>query len=190
MLGAKATSVTEDGQDDGFVVEPGWSAEMTPDGDTRLVVAVPVADLARVHARLAEALAPPVSVRYVQKIDRRSPRPEGAPARDFVAVHLPLDRVLAAIAEAAPLVYHDARGELWLRGGLGEQLILDEDGLVFCYPDDPAFREILGELGVPDADVQTVADRDYVKHWFHAEADAAEARLIESLRLTAMRARG
>jgi hypothetical protein len=188
-MGPKAMSVTESGEDDGFVPEPGWMVEMTPDGETRLVVSVPVGDLARVHAALATALAPPISVLYRQKIDRAEKRPHDAPARDHVAVGLPLDRVMDALQAAAPLVYHDARGEFWLRGKRGEQLILDQDGLMFCYPDDPAFREALAEAGVPGRDVTTIADRDYVKHWFHAEADASEAQLLATLHLTEYRPR-
>jgi hypothetical protein len=180
----RATSVTQQGEDDGFVILPGWSSEMTPNGDTRLVVSVPPADLPRVHAALAHALAPPVGVLYRQKVDRKNPRPQGALARDFVGLDLALDRVLAALTDSAALVYADARHELWLRGGLGEQLVLDQDGLLFCYPDDPAFREALADAGVPADDVVTMADRDYVKHWYHAENDVLEDRLIAALRLT------
>jgi hypothetical protein len=182
-MGPKAVSVTQEGHEDGFVVQPGWSVEMTPDGDTRLVVSVPVEDLLAVHAALARALSKPISVLYRQKVDRLKPRPEGAPSRDFVALDLPTAQVLEALDAAAPLVYHDARCELWLRGRLGEQVILDQDGLLFCYPDDPAFRDVLSGLGVPGEDVMTIADRDYVKHWFHAQADPYEGELIRSLRM-------
>jgi hypothetical protein len=181
---AKAVSVDQSGQEDGFVVRPGWLSEMTPQGDTRLVVSVPVEDLARVHQALAGALAPPLGVLYRQKVDRRNPRPNGAPPRDFVALDLALDKLLNVLGAVAPLVYGDARGELWLKGGLGEQLVLDQDGLLFCYPDDPAFRDALAECGVPADDVETIADRDYVKHWFHGENDPLEDHLISALRLT------
>lgn len=185
-MNPKATSVTVAGEPDGFEILPGWLSEMTPSGDTRLVVSVPPADLARVHAGLVAALSPPIGVLYRQKVDRVNPRPSTAPPRDFVALDKRLDDVLAALDEAAALVYGDARHELWLRGGLGEQVVLDQDGLVFCYPDDPAFRDALAELGVPAEDVVTLSDRDYVKHWFHAENDALEATLRERLRLVAV----
>jgi hypothetical protein len=188
LPGPKARSVNREGEDDGFVVEPGWSAQMTPDGQTRLVVSVPVGDLPRVHEALASALAPPLSLLYRQKIDRRAPRPEGSPPRDFVGVDLALDRVLDALRRAALLVYADARCEVWLRGGLGEQLVLDEDGTLYCYPDDPAFRDALAEASVPAEDVATVGDRDYVRHQFHAEADPLEDQLIAGLQLTEHRA--
>jgi hypothetical protein len=159
-------------------------SQMTPDGQTRIAVSVPHEQLPAVHAALAHALAPPVSVLYRQKIDRRAPRPQGSPPRDFVAVNLALDPVLAALRDAAVLVYADARCELWMRGGLGEQLVLDEDGLLFAYPDDPAFRDALAEAGVPAVDVDTVADRDFVRHEFRSEADALEDGLIAALRMT------
>src|SRR5262249_41747289 len=60
MRGPKAVSVDERGEDDGFVVQPGWLAEMTPAGETRIVVSVPCDELPRVHAALCAALAPPI----------------------------------------------------------------------------------------------------------------------------------
>ncbi|MEQ1505478.1 MAG: hypothetical protein ABMB14_24815 [Myxococcota bacterium] len=184
LVGPKAVSVTKDGDDDGFVVAPGWSSEMTPTGDTRIVVSVPVGQLPAVHAALLSALAPPLSFLYRQKVDRKAPRPQGSPPRDHVALGLPLDRVTDALSRCGTLVYTDARCEVWIRGGLGEQVVLDEDGVLYCYPDDPAFRDALGEVGVPPDDVDTIADRDYVKHWFRAEADAEETGLIALLKLT------
>lgn len=184
--GPKAHSVTKDGADDGFVVEPGYQTEMTPDGQTRLVVSVPADRLAATHAALTRALSPPLSLLYRQKIDRRNPGPNGAPPKDHVALGLALEPVLAAFDRAALLVYGDARCELWLRGGLGEQLVLDEDGVMYAYPDDPAFRDALGEAGVPERVVETIASRDYVRHTFHAAADALEDGLIAELALTAV----
>lgn len=181
--GPKAASVTKDGADDDFVLRPGWSSEVTPSGDTRIAVSVPTDDLLRVHAALLGALSPPLGVLYRQKVDRRTPRPQSAPARDFVALDIPLGRVCEALADAAPLVYGDARCEVWIRGGMGEQVVLDEDGLLYCYPDDPAFRDALASSGIPAEDVETIADRDYVKHWFHAEADPLEDQLLRALRL-------
>lgn len=187
-MGPKAVSVQKDGAEDGFVVHPGWWTEMSPEGgETRLVVSVPAEDLARVHAKLAEALSPPISFLYRQKVNRQEPGPPEAPPRDWVALNLPLDRVVAALAEAAPLVYHDARCEVWLRGHLNEQVVLDHDGVLYCYPDDPAFQDALREAGVPEGHVETVSDRDYVKHWFHAEADACETALVAALRLVEVR---
>ena len=188
--GPKAASVTKDGADDGFVLRPGWSSEVTPAGDTRIAASVPTEDLPRVHAALVRALSPPLGVLYRQKIDRKAPRPEGSPPRDFVALDVPPDRLLEALDACAALVYGDARCEVWIRGGLGEQLVLDEDGLLFCYPDDPAFRDALAATGVPAEDVETVAERDYVKHWFHAEADALEEAFVRTLRLVQVQARG
>ena len=92
-----------------------------------------------------------------------------------------------ALEHCANLIYGDARGEVWLRGDLGEQLVLDQDGLLYAYPDDPSWREALAAAGVPEDDAQTLAERDYVKHWYHAENDALEAELIARLRLTEVR---
>lgn len=189
-LGPKATSVTQDGEDDGFVVEAGYRGESDHQGTTRLVVSVPPQDLARVHAALTRALGEPLGLLYRQKVDRRDPKPNGSPPRDFVALELSLRAVLEALTAAAPLVYHDARCEVWLRGRYGDQVVLDTDGVLYCYPDDPAFRDALDACGVPVRQVPTMADRDYVKHWFHAENDALEDAFVARLGLTEIRPGG
>jgi hypothetical protein len=184
LPGPRASSVTIDGADDGFVPEPGWLSEATPTGDTRLVVSVPAEQLLRVLDALLDALAPPLGVMYRQKVDRRNPRPQTADPHDHVGLDLNRERVRQALHAAPVLVCSDARAELWLRGAHQEQVVLDQDGLVYCYPDDPTFRDVFAALGLPGTDVKTMADRDYVKHWFRAEADAQEDELLASLRLT------
>lgn len=181
----KATSVTEEGEPDGFEIGTGFWPQQDWTGSSRLVVSVPPARLAEAHQALLGALPGPWGVLYRQKVDRREPRPEGAPPRDFVALEIPPERLRPALAACALLVYHDARHELWLRGAARErQIVLDGDGLVYCYPDAPAFREILQALDLREVEVETLADRDYVKHWFHAGADPLEDRLIRDLGLT------
>lgn len=188
--GPKAASVTKDGDADAFVVRPGWLAEATPQGDTRIAVSVPTDDLERVHATLLGVLSLPLGFLYRQKIDRKDPKPQGSPPRDFVALELGLDRVCEALSAAAPLVYGDARCEVWIRGALGEQVVLDEDGILYCYPDDPTFRDALVAAGIPAEDVKTLSDRDYVKHWFRAEVDPLEDALLRQLRLVEVASRG
>lgn len=184
LPGPKAESVTAEGTADGFVIQPGWSSEATPAGETRIVVSAPTERVPRVHAALIAALRAPLSFLYRQEVDRCNPRPQGSPPKDFVALDLGHQRVIDALTEAAPLVYGDARCEIWIRGAMHEQLVLDHDGILYCYPDDPMFRDALASSEVPAVDVETLAERDYVKHWFRPEADALEKRLIEQLRLT------
>lgn len=184
LPGPRASSVTVDGADDGFVVQPGWLAEATRDGDTRLVASVPHDRLLPLLDALLDALSAPIGVLYRSKIDRRTPRPTGAPPVDHVGLDLNRERVRAALHAAPVLVCSDARAELWLRGARQEQVVLDQDGLVYCYPDDPTFRDVFAAVGVPAEDVDTMADRDYVKHWFRAEADHEEQAFVSSLRLT------
>lgn len=179
----RASSVTEQGEPDGFEIPSAWSSEADPAGQTRLVVSVPTAQLAMVHRALIGALEAPIGLLYRQKVDRASPRPAGAPHRDFVRLDLNHDALLAAVNASYNLVYHDARGELWLRGRFQDQVVLDEDGVLYCYPDDPAFRDVLRSIGVPERATPTMATRDYVKHWFHAQCDAEESAFIDALRL-------
>ena len=188
MMGPKAESVTEAGESDGFEIQPGFCLQVDPRSGTRLVVSVPASSLGSVHQDLIRACTAPLSVLYRQKVDRGKPRPEGAAPRDFVAVELACEVVVAALQECASLAYHDARAEIWVRGRHGEQVILDSDGLAFCYPDDPLFRDVCVAHGLSEARLRTMAERDYVKHWYHAANDAVEAGFIEGLGLSEMSA--
>ena len=183
MSRAKAQSVTVEGEPDGWTPEPAYHGELDPRGPTRLVASVPPSHLPEVHQALLRCLQPPLSVLYRQKVNRRDPKPNGAPPRDYVALQLSDEHVLKAVAEHAALVYEDARAELWVRDNLNAQVVLDTEGLLFAYPDDPSFRDALDNAGVPEAASQTLAERDYVKHWYHAEADVHEDGLMANLGL-------
>lgn len=177
----KAQSVTEKGEDDGFVIEEAWESQTDDSGMTRLLVSVPTDRLREVHLGLLGALGSPLSVLYRRQIDRRDPKPNGAPPDDFLAPDLSLEEVSAALVEAGDLVWHDARCEVWVRGVMGEQVILDQDGMLYAYPDEPAFRDALTVLGVVERTVPVLLDRDYVKHWFHGSCDALEDGLLRRL---------
>lgn len=180
MLPPKAVAVTRDGAPDPRPVARGFRSQVAPDGSTRLVVNVPPEELATVHLRLLDALSAPVSVRYVQLTDRRTGQVHPQP-RTFVAMDLPAAIVRAALEAAAALVWHDGRHQLWLRGRFGEQVVLDELGVLYGYPDEPAFRDALGD--VPETEAVGLDGRDYVKVNFLAEADAQEDAFIAALSL-------
>lgn len=190
MLGPKASSVVESGEEDGWTPTPGYVRDMGPGGKAQVVVSVPVTQLAAVHADLVKVLGSPLGVLYRQVVDRQDPQPQGAPPRDFVALDVPADQLLSALTRHGSLLYHDARCELWLRGPMGDQIILDTDGLIFCQPDDPAFEDVFVAHGLSAEVSETIADRDYVKHWFHADNDAVELGLFASLQLTQVAHRG
>ena len=187
----RATSVTVDSEPDGWQPDPGFASEMDPaSGNTRLLVQVGPRFLPRVHLALVRALEAPLSVLYRQQIDRNDPRPEGAPPKDFVALELGHDKVVAAMEAHPGVVWEDARAELWVRGGFEEKVVLDQDGLLYCYPDDPVFRDVLMGFGLEERDLHTLLDRDYVKHWYYAENDAQEVGLVEALGLVEVPPRG
>lgn len=183
----KATSVTEKGEPDGFEIALGWDRQVANEGDTRLLISAPTADLQRVHLALLEALGRPLAVLYRRCVDRKAPRDNGTPPDDFLAHELTLEQVQSALRTAGDLVWHDARCEVWVRGLMGEQIVLDQDGLLYAYPDDPSFREVLDRLAVPQVpDVPVLLDRDYVKHHFHAVCDDLEDQLIRELFMVAV----
>jgi hypothetical protein len=187
---AKSVSVNEQGDPDGWEPTAGFLRDVSPTGQTQLVVSVPASFLAVVHRELVRSLTPPLGLLYRQVVDRRSPRPQGAPPRDFVALELPPEQVLAACERFGDLLYHDARCELWVRGALGEQVVLDADGVMFCAPDDPVFEDVLRANGLSDDLGQTILDRDYARHSFHGDNDALEDELIRALRLVEVAPRG
>ena len=178
-LDPKAVAVTREGAPDAWKAPVGFRPQVAADGTTRLVVYPPEGELAAVHLALLDALSPPVSVRYVRLTDRATgalPKPVS-----FVAMDLPADRVRAELSSRPTLAWSDGRHQLWLRGRFGEQLVLDELGVLYCYPDDPAFRDALGNL--PETTSVGLDGRDFVKVSFHAAADAEERTLIEALGL-------
>jgi hypothetical protein len=186
----RATSVTAQGEPDDFSPEPGFHADVGPGGVTRLLVSLPPMLIPGVHRALVGALTAPLSILYRVEVDRRDPGAEGAPPRDHVAIELDADAVDSALTACSDVIYGDARAELWIRGGLNEQVVIDRDGMVFCYPDDPVFRDVMAGADIPEASVPTLADRDYVKHWFHAENDVFEDDFKRRLGLVEVAPRG
>lgn len=174
----KARSVTQAGHPDGFVPPRAWRRELLPDG-SRLVVSVPPEELEATHLRLLRALGDKLGLLYVQLTDRAQgqlPRPLRR-----VALELPVERVVAALQARRELAWWDGRHQLWARGIYGDQVVLDELGMLYAYPDDPSFRAALE--GIPEATVPTMDQRDYVKVSFLAVADAQEQGLWEELGL-------
>ena len=184
ISGPKAFSVTETGELDGWTIQTGFECQTAHDGSIRLLVSVPSEKLAEVHTALLKILGEPQGFLYRQFVNRANPGPNDGPPMDFVALDLAPDTVLSALQNAKSLIYHDARCELWIRGAMGDQVILDRDGLLYCYPDDPAFRDVLDELGVAEGKVEVLLERDYVKHCFYAENDEVERSLVADLGLT------
>ncbi len=182
-LPPKAESVDAQGHSIGFVPPTFFRPEVLQGGVTRLVVSVPMDDLERIHGALVALLAPPLKLLYVQLTDRvkgvQLPKPV-----QRVAVELPRTRVLDALREYRRLVYHDGRHQLWIRGSAGEQVVLEEVGQVYVYPDDFSFRDALLAAGVPEGDGKEMAVQDYVRVTFDAACDEEEASLIRQLHLT------
>ena len=181
----KAVSVTVEGEDEDYTPPLCWRGEVAPDGMTRLVVSAPPQQLEALAMALVEGLSSPISVRWLQMVDRRKELQHPKP-KSFVAVDKPKSQVLAAMRRCRTLLFHDGRGQLWLRGKYRAQLLLDELGMLWVYPDDPSFRDILVAQGVPeDNEAITMGERDYVKVLFEKKADGEEELLIRTLGLGA-----
>jgi hypothetical protein len=179
----KAESVHPDGNPDGWEPTTGWRAEATEQG-RRVVVSCAWKDLPRVYRGLVEALGNPIGVLYRRRVDRRDPKPEGWPGEDLIGLDVPAERVLSLVDSSPDLLYGDARCEVWLRAPDGFQLVLDQDGVIYTYPDAPRFVAALRDLGLEEGLKQTLAQRDYVKHWYRAEADEQEDNWVQQLNLT------
>lgn len=179
----KAISVTEGGEPDGFEPPVAYRCEVDPSGMTRLGISVPTDRLAETHKALVGALSSPISVLYVQMVDRRVGKQLEKP-RHLLGVEKAKSTVLTALQRCGTLLYHDARHQLWLRGRMSEQLVLDELGMVWVYPDDPGFRDVLRGLEIPESQADNLEGRDYIKVDFKSEADAEESLLIATLGLS------
>ncbi len=178
-LPPKASSVTVEGQPDGWTPPRSFRAQVAPDGSTRLVVSVPPEELSATHLALLDALDGPWSVRYLKLTDRQSgqlQKPE-----TWVRMDVKPELARQALIDRAALVWHDGRHQLWVRGKFGDQVVLDELGILYCYPDDPAFRTALA--GLPESKEVGMDGRDYVRVELLAEADAQEQSLVQALAL-------
>lgn len=180
-LPPKAESVSAQGAPDGFQHPLAWQAQVLPGGYTRLVVSAPPERLPELHLALLGALEAPLRVLYRQLTERSSGQLDKP--RDWVGAEISHDRLRRGLNASSALVYHDGRHQLWVKGQGPEQVVLEEIGVIFAYPDDPAYREVLLAAGVPERRVQTMAERDYVKVNFLAEADAQERELMQALGL-------
>ena len=47
-----------------------------------------------------------------------------------------VEKYLEALTHLQELIYHDGRHQIWILGLQGEQIILDELGMIYLYPDD------------------------------------------------------
>ncbi len=181
-LPPKATSVSEDGQPDDYLPPCVWSAEVIPGGYTRLVISVPAAQLEETHRALLDVLSAPRRVLYVQLVDRlRGVQLD--PPRQFVGLEIDPETLGEALAAHQALVYHDGRHQLWVQGAGEDKVVMEETGVLYVYPDDPLFRDVLKTQGVPEGEGQPMSDRDYVRVDYLAEADGQEASFQRALGL-------
>jgi len=179
-MSPKAESVSVEGELDGFEPSPNWRAEVIPGGYTRLEVSLPSSDIQAVHRALVAKLDPPLRVLYVQLTDRLAGI-QLDPPRRFVALDVKSDQMDAALASNAPLIYHDGRHQLWIQGRGEDKVILEETGVIYAYPDDPSFRDVMADNKVPEGKAQTMADRDYVRVNFSAVGDAMEGQFRHAI---------
>ena len=177
----KAQSVTKQGAADSYVSPMAFRSQVLDGGYTRLEISAPPAKLAIVHQQLAKLLSPPLKLRYVKMTDRQAGQLEKP--ESYVAVELSKERIEQTLNFFDKLFYHDGRNQLWILGIDGAQLVLDEIGMIYVYPDDFAFRDALTNLGWVEAQHQTMADRDYVRVNFLTEGDELERSLMQSLGL-------
>ncbi len=179
-MSPKAESVNQDGELDGFTPEPGWSAMVIPGGYTRLEVSVGQSQLGGIHRALVAQLEPPLRVLYVQLTDRLAGE-QLDPPRRFVALDVRPEVLDEALQQYAPLVYNDGRHQLWVQGRGEDKVILEETGVMFVYPDDPLFRDVLEAHQIPNEKTETMADRDYVRVNFQVEGDAMEGQFRQAI---------
>ena len=149
MHAPKAKSVSTTGDLDGFEAPRGWRAEEAPDGSTRILVHVPSGELRDRHIALLRTLQGPLAMRYVRLTDRATG--QLAKPESYVHAEVPTQDLIDTLCAREALVWYDGRHQTWVRGVMGEQVVLDELGVLYCYPDDPTFRDALADLPFPAA---------------------------------------
>ena len=181
-LPPKAQSVDRSGAPDGYIPPMAFKAQVVQGGFTRLVISTPSNRLALVHQALVAVLRPPLKFLYVRMTDRQTgqlPKPE-----HYVAVDVTAERVAGVLRDYTQLLHHDGRCQVWVRGADGDQIVLEELGCLYAYPDDLGFRDALQAMGLLDVAHQSMDERDFVKVGFLSEADAEEEKLMQDLSLT------
>lgn len=178
----KAIAVTKEGTPSGFNPTCAYKDQVLPGGFTRLEISASPDKLSIVHRTLVEAIEYPCKLRYLKLTDRQQgqlSKPES-----YVAVEISKDRMLQALSSYQNLFYHDGRHQLWILGANEEQIVLDELGVIYLYPDDFLFRDLLTQLGWSNQEHQSMSEQDYVQVHFNAEADLEEQSLMTSFGLT------
>ena len=175
----KAQSVDKKGALDGFVPPMAFKGQVLDGGYTRLELSVPPDRLSAVHKHLADQLSFPCKIRYLKLTDRL--KGQLAKPESYAAVEISKVRLLQVLSELSPLIHHDGRHQFWIVGLQGEQLILDELGMIYIYPDDLLFRDILTDLGFIETNHENMSARDYVRVNFLAQGDQQEVVLLQSL---------
>jgi hypothetical protein len=179
-MSPKAESVDVNGELDGFLPEPSWTCEVIPGGYTRLEVSLSNEQLQGVHRDLVGKLQPPLRVLYVQLTDRLAGG-QLDPPRRFVALDVSSQRMDKALSDFSALIYHDGRHQLWVQGKGEDKIVMEETGVIYAYPDDPSYRDVLEAHGVPSVKKETMADRDYVRVNFMAAGDAMEGQFRQAI---------
>ncbi len=178
----KAHSVNEDGTPDGYQPPSAFADRVLPGGMTRLEVSSPPELLSVVHKAMIKKLTPPFKVRYLKLTDRQKGQLEKP--ESYVAVDVSKSRMMQALEDYHDLFYEDARHQLWILSAQDEQIVLDELGMVFVYPDDFLFREELAQMGWSTEKHEGMDTRDYVKVHFRRAADLQEELFFQRFGLT------
>ena len=178
----KAHSVNEDGTPDGYHPPSAYTDRILPGGMTRLEVSSPADKLSFVHKALIESIQFPCKIRYLKMTDRQ--KGQLSKPESFVAVDVSKARMMQALDSYHDLIYEDARHQLWILGAQEEQIVLDELGMIFVYPDDFLFREVLAQMGWSTEDHEGMDTKDYVKVHFRSIADKQEEHFFQRFGLT------
>lgn len=178
----KARSVNQQGEADGFEPPSSFRSRILQGGYTRLEVSSPSEKLPIIHKDLVNNISFPCKLRYLKLTDRQSGQQLENP-RSFVGVDISRNRMLQALEDYKELFYFDGRHQLWILGSNDEQIVLDELGMIYIYPDDFLFRDILMKLGWPESKQESMSERDYVQVYFQASADIQEDSLLQSFGL-------
>ena len=177
----KALSVTMEGEPNGFKPSATYRSQVLHGGLTRLEISSPGDKLHIIHQALVDVIEFPCKIRYLRMTDRNTgqlPKPIS-----YAGVDISKERLFVALKDFHQLIYQDARHQFWILGANQEQIVMDELGMIYVYPDDFLFTDVLLKMGWTTLRHQAMSEEDYVQVYFTSAADKQEQALLENFRL-------
>jgi hypothetical protein len=167
----KFGTLREDGVEIPYRYADTWARESTT-GPDRIVVG---ASSGQIHlmSRLADVVGDPLFILYVLT----EPRTDHEPGRYQSPYALERDEREAFLQTFGDFIECDGRHQFWLGAPDGSAtLVYENHNLLYAYGPLESFKRTLSEAGLSEGPVEIPVPH---VHYYHAEFDEDQARLVE-----------